>query len=110
MLLLFHLLCISDKKKSKEICENFPGGPSVKNLPSNAGDVGWIPGWGTKISHASGKLSPRTATTEPVCHNQRSLCAAVQTQHSPLNQKTYDMASPSKHLHAKVEEGNQPWQ
>ena len=23
----------------------------VKNLPSNAGDVGSIPGWGTKIPH-----------------------------------------------------------
>ena len=25
----------------------------VKNLPSNAGGAGLIPGWGTKISHAS---------------------------------------------------------
>ena len=32
----------------------FPGGPVVKNLPSNAGDSGSIPGPGTKISHASG--------------------------------------------------------
>ena len=28
------------------------------NLPSNAGDEGSIPGWGTKIPHASGQLSP----------------------------------------------------
>ena len=34
----------------------FPGGPLVKNLPSNAGDVGWIPGWGTKIPLATGQL------------------------------------------------------
>ena len=27
---------------------DFPGGPVVKNLPSNAGDVGSIPGGGTK--------------------------------------------------------------
>ena len=26
----------------------------VKNLPSNAGDVGWTPGQGTKIPHAEG--------------------------------------------------------
>ena len=27
--------------------KNIPGGPVVKNLPSNAGDVGSIPGQGT---------------------------------------------------------------
>ena len=31
----------------------FPGGPVVKISSSNAGDVGSIPGWGTKIPHAS---------------------------------------------------------
>ena len=30
----------------------------VKNPPSNAGDVGSIPGRGTKIPHAAGQLSP----------------------------------------------------
>ena len=34
-----------------------PGGPVVKNLPSNAGDEGSIPDLGTKISHAAGQLS-----------------------------------------------------
>ena len=35
----------------------------VKNLPSDAGDVGSIPGQETKIPHAAGHLgrSPRTA-------------------------------------------------
>ena len=42
---------------------DFPGGPVVKNPPSNAGDVGSIPGRGTKIPHA-GHLSPRTTTRE----------------------------------------------
>ena len=28
---------------------DFPGGPVVKNLPSNAGDMGSIPVWGTKM-------------------------------------------------------------
>ena len=32
---------------------DFPCGPVVKTLPSNAGDVGLIPGWGTEILHAS---------------------------------------------------------
>ena len=31
---------------------DFPGGPVVKNPPSNAGDGGSIPGRGTKIPHA----------------------------------------------------------
>ena len=26
-------------------CWDFPGGPVVKNLPSNGGDKGSIPGW-----------------------------------------------------------------
>ena len=38
----------------------------VKNPPSNAGDVGSIPGWGTKIPHAMGQLRPHAATTQPV--------------------------------------------
>ena len=41
----------------------------VKNLPSNAGDVGSIPGRGTKIPHAVGQLSP---------------CAATKTQRSQI--------------------------
>ena len=27
--------------------------PGAKNLPSNAGTVGSVPGWGTKIPHAA---------------------------------------------------------
>jgi len=42
---------------------NFPGGPVVKNRPSNVGDEGSIPGQGTKILHAGGgQLSSHTAT------------------------------------------------
>ena len=43
---------------------NFPGGPVVKSLPCNAEDMSLIPGWGTKISHAVGQLSP--TNTEPL--------------------------------------------
>ena len=42
---------------------DFPGGPVVKNLPSNAVDTGLIPRWGTKISHAVGQLSPYATIT-----------------------------------------------
>ena len=42
-------------KREFKICKfwDFPGGPVVKNLPSNAGDAGSIPGLGTKIPHAA---------------------------------------------------------
>ena len=44
---------------------DFPGDPVVKNLPSNAGDVGLISGRGAKIPHAVEQLSLRDTTTEP---------------------------------------------
>ena len=77
---------------------DFPGGPVIKNLPSNAGDVGSIPGRGTKIPHTAGQLSPRAKTTEPGCSRarepqlERSPCAtmkipraATKTQCSQIN-------------------------
>ena len=36
---------------------DFPGGPVVKNPPSNAGGTGSIPGQGAEIPHASGQLT-----------------------------------------------------
>ena len=35
---------------------DIPGGPVIKNPPSKAGDVGSIPGGGSKIPHAAGQL------------------------------------------------------
>ena len=46
----------------------FPSSPEVKNLPCNAGDVGLIPGGGTKIPHATGRLNTRTPRTESTSH------------------------------------------
>ena len=37
---------------------NFPGGPVVKNLPCNAGTMGSVTAWGTKIPHAMEQLNP----------------------------------------------------
>ena len=48
---------------------DFPGGPVVKTSPSNAGDVGSIPGQGTKSAHTMGQLSLCATTTEPACLN-----------------------------------------
>ena len=47
----------------------FPGVPVVKNLLCNAGDVGLIPGRGTKIPYAGEQLSLPITTTESLCHN-----------------------------------------
>ena len=68
-----------------------PGGPVVKNPPSNAGDTGFIPARGTKIPHATGQLSPwpqllsmRATTTEPMCSGacgpqlEREVCTPQQ--------------------------------
>ena len=43
--------------------QDFPGGLLVKKPLCNAGDMGLIPGRGTKIPHATEQLSPR-ATAE----------------------------------------------
>ena len=44
---------------------DFPGGPVVKNPPSNIRDVKSIPDRGTKIPHATGQLSQWATTSEP---------------------------------------------
>ena len=64
---------------NKDSYWDFPGGPVVKNLPSNAGNVCLIPGWGIKMPHAAGQLSPHTATTEPA----RSGAHVPQLERSP---------------------------
>ena len=47
----------------------------VKNLPSNVGGSGSIPGQGTKIPYTAGQLSPQVTKSlhalEPVLYNQR---------------------------------------
>ena len=60
---------------------DFHGGPVVKNLPYNAGDVSSIPGQGTKIPHAAGQLSPR-ATTSELARLNRSPRAASYRAHA----------------------------
>ena len=45
---------------------DFPGGPMVKNLHCNAGDMDSVPGGGTMIPYAKEQLSLRAATIEPM--------------------------------------------
>ena len=68
---------------------DFPGGPVIKNPPSNAVDLGSIPGQGTKIPHASGQVSLHAATTKPAhpgAHTpqlERSLSAVTREVREP---------------------------
>ena len=50
---------------------DFPGGLVVKNLPSSAWDVYFIPSQGAKILHEVGQLSPIDITTEPTHRKAR---------------------------------------
>ena len=44
------------KVSTKSLFSDFPGGPVVKNLSAHTGDMGLIPGPGTKIPHAETKI------------------------------------------------------
>jgi len=47
--------------------EDFHGGTVHKNLPTNAGNTGSIPGLGR--FHVPWSISPCATTTEPMCRN-----------------------------------------
>ena len=53
---------------------DFSGGPVVKKSPSNAKDVGSIPGRGTKIPHALGQLGSCATIRKSVNHNKDLMC------------------------------------
>ena len=64
-----HTIEGKNQQSQKLVLWDFPGGPMVKNPPSNAVDVGSIPGQGTKIPQATGQLS--LCALEPERRNQR---------------------------------------
>ena len=72
----------------KKVERDFTGGPMVNHLPSNAGDTGSIPGWGTKIPHVVGQSSLHTTTTQHMGHNQRAHMPQLQGPHAlePVHQ------------------------
>ena len=57
---------------------DLPGGPVVKNLPCNTGDMGQIPGWGAKILHGMERL-------ETLCATMKILHDATKTCHRQIN-------------------------
>ena len=68
---IFHILTNHSPQHRNEFAVSFntvtrdlPSGPVVKTFPSNAGNVCWFPGHGTKILHASGsKISSNKTET-----------------------------------------------
>ena len=56
----------------------------VRNPPCDAGDIGSIPGPGTKIPHAVEQLSPCTTTGEFMCCNERFPRATSKTKCSQI--------------------------
>ena len=60
------------------------GCPEVKNLSFNAGVMGLIPGWGTKIPHALEQLSVHAATTD-LKPQLESLFNATKSPHDAMN-------------------------
>ena len=67
----------------RSLARDFPGGPVVKNLPSNAGDTGSIPGQGTKIPHAMGQISSPRHNYWVCVPQLESPCAANYRAHVP---------------------------
>ena len=55
----------------KGASREFPGGPVIEILPSNAGSSGSVPGRGTEIPCAAEQLSPHAPATEPTCPGTR---------------------------------------
>ena len=45
--------------------------------------MGSISSHGTKSPHATGQISPHTATTEPMSHDQREVHEPLQRTHMP---------------------------
>ena len=91
--------CLGKKKTNTK--RDFPGGPVVKNPPSNAGDVGSIPGRGTKIPHTTGQLSLRAATTELASLNER---ARVPQTTEPMYPGAHVPQLERENLHATARE------
>ena len=53
---------------------DFLGGPVVKDLPCNAGDLSLIPDQGTRIPRAEEHLSPHITSTEDATIRESKCC------------------------------------
>ena len=70
--------------RSKTTCWGFPGSPVVRNLPANAGDMGLVAWFGTKLPQALGQLiSLCASTTEPALQSLSAATTEVSMPQSP---------------------------
>ena len=60
----------------------FPGSSVVKNLPANAGEVGFLPGLGRSPGEGNGILTPVFLPGKS--HGQRSLEGPMESQESHM--------------------------
>ena len=76
--------CLSHSKAV--VLRDFSGGPMVKYLPSNTGDMDSIPGQKTKIPHATGQLThvPQLLSLQTT-HTKKILHDANKTQCSQID-------------------------
>lgn len=71
----------------------FPGGPVMESLSCNVGNVGSIPGWGTKTPHAEEQLRPAChswrAHRDPRWHEDASRCSqdVTEPERQPTSQR-----------------------
>ena len=78
---------ISSKILKESIVRDFPGGPVVKNPLSNAGDVGSIPGQGTKVPQAVRQQSPCTTTETPCSQINKNQANKINFKESTVRNK-----------------------
>ena len=71
---------------------DFPGGPVVKNPPTNVGDRGSIPGLGTMIPHAVEKLSLYATSTEPACRGHMLCNKGSHCKEKPTRCREWSLA------------------
>ena len=70
------------KLKLSKTLRDFPGGPVVKNPPSDAGDEVRSLDRGTKIPHAAEQLSPRASRRKPACRKLQNPRALEPMRHN----------------------------
>ena len=74
---MLHQIILEDKFNERD----FPGGPVVKNLPSNVRNMSSIPGQGTKNPQPQGgQLSPRSVARGVHTPQQRPSSAKINKQ------------------------------
>ena len=86
--------------QKNNVTGEFPGGPVMKNLSSNAEDAGSISGQGNEIPHAAGQLSPHA--TNYRAHSPWSPRATTRERKPSRHSWREDRAPQRKISHAAI--------